>query len=820
MALGGGLARRVLLSAARKAGLGAAGAGAGLGAGLGALPAVDPGTGSGCGDPAAGTTDPSSALKYSWLIAVFLCIISAFSINFGVNLQKVAWNRRRVAKERAAEAEEEGEDGGSVDALEHGGGGGGGEPGGARRGSGGLSGSPLGSSSSVSSSSDGGAAAPSGGAAAGRRSHAASLVSLTAKPSDESRFRRLWSMGFACIVVGSVFDFAALAFGAQSIVAPLGSISLVANIMFAQVMHGEKLSRTDLVATCVIILGCIVSVAFASHKNEICDIDTLLGLYAKPRFAIYASCILLLLTGGVLAVRHMEHVVKVYGTRSARYQAVFQYHRFSYAFLSGVAGAQSVLFAKSLDELLVSSFSGDSKIFLAHFGSYLIALSMFCSVGLQVYWLNCALARWDALYVVPVFQAQWIVFSVIGGGVFYGEFAGFSFGQAVAFMVGVALTVLGVYFLSQRDAGGHGGAETFGEQQQGGSAALSAALDQVPALGAGAGGDSMSAAAAATLDSSDSELAPRVAARLDTPLLASPPGGRTGQHQHRRYNSGASGRMLLQQHAPPQEYDVTFTARTVGLSVEPCTIETRRSSFRAATASALPPAIKLWRVRATKHGPGHPVKVGHCIVAVNGDSVVGHDVKLQHVLDLVSNGQRPLTVRFRTEPTAEQPAALALAPAPVPDAAGSTVSSLSSEAASAAQLVFDDDQADVDALEALPSSLQGVPLNPLLGIVHSAWTTPGTYDRLAREQDDAVDLAHARTRSQRGVGLQEQQSFSHLDEGVQNRKSRGTSSASAPVPAAAATAPAPAAPPNTSAHQSAARAPAHEDEPRDPLTRP
>jgi hypothetical protein len=222
--------------------------------------------------------------------------------------------------------------------------------------------------------------------------------------------------------------------------------------------------------------------------------------------------------------------------------------------------------------------------------------------------------------------------------------------------------------------------------------------------------------------------------------------------------------------------------------------------------------------------------------------VVGHEVKLQHVLDLVSNGPRPLTVRFRTEPTAEQPAALALALAP-DAAAASTVSSLASETASAAQLVFDE-QADVDALETLPSSLQGVPLNPLLGIVHNAWTTPGTYDRLAREQDDAVDHAHSRPRSQRGLGLHAQNSLSNAEESVQNRKSRGASSASAPAPtvavpavpaptpapaqapvrvpaaSAASAATAPAAAAGTSALQSATRAPAHEDEPRDPLTRP
>ncbi len=44
----------------------------------------------------------------------------------------------------------------------------------------------------------------------------------------------------------------------------------------------------------------------------------------------------------------------------------------------------------------------------------------------QIYWLNCGLARWDALNNVPVFQSFWILVSVVGGGVFYSEFSSFT----------------------------------------------------------------------------------------------------------------------------------------------------------------------------------------------------------------------------------------------------------------------------------------------------------------------------------------------------------------------------------------------------------
>jgi hypothetical protein len=72
-------------------------------------------------------------------------------------------------------------------------------------------------------------------------------------------------------------------------------------------------------------------------------------------------------------------------------------------------------------------------------------------VHVQIYWLNCGLARWDAVNNVPVFQSFWITVSVIGGGVFYDEFSGFSPVQCAMFPFGIVLTVIGVYYLTRRE---------------------------------------------------------------------------------------------------------------------------------------------------------------------------------------------------------------------------------------------------------------------------------------------------------------------------------------------------------------------------------
>ena len=261
--------------------------------------------------------------------------------------------------------------------------------------------------------------------------------------------RIIWAVGLFCIVMGSVGDFGALAFGAQSLIAPLSSLALVANIVIATWMHGEEFSKRDGMCTLVIISGCVVSVIFAEHKDCIYTTLQLFELFFKIPAICYFLFIIIALTVGMLFVKWIERVLESYGSESALYKKWYKVHRFSYASIAGTAGAQSVLLAKCFIEA-VTEWVGGGNFFLAYWQMYLIILLLCLSVAMQIYWLNMGLARFDALYNVPVFQCFWMLFSTIGGGVFFMEFWSFSAVQGLMFPVGVGLCVFGVYLLSQR----------------------------------------------------------------------------------------------------------------------------------------------------------------------------------------------------------------------------------------------------------------------------------------------------------------------------------------------------------------------------------
>lgn len=175
----------------------------------------------------------SSSLSYSWIIAVGLCIAASAISNLGLNIQKYALNHRGIVSPRRFYT-----------------------------------------------------LWLSGKAAMRRVAKREPGMPLT-----------WWSAGFAGLVLGAIADFTALGFGgglksaqchvlclacmlralrrltalsrraAQSIIAPLGSLTLVCNVVFARMIQHENVDQSTLTWTLVIIAGSAVSVGFASHKN-------------------------------------------------------------------------------------------------------------------------------------------------------------------------------------------------------------------------------------------------------------------------------------------------------------------------------------------------------------------------------------------------------------------------------------------------------------------------------------------------------------------------------------------------------------------------
>jgi uncharacterized membrane protein len=333
-------------------------------------------------------------MEWQWIVGVLLAATGSIISNLGLNLQKLQHVRAASAAKKAAD-------------------------------------------SSASSAPDG----------AGVSSAGADARTGKGASTPQPYFRQpLWIFGLSLVILGSFGDFAALAFASQSTVAPLGSLTLVTNVLFAPLLLGEPISRWDCGGTMIIVLGCTLAIAGSPKREEQFDrVWQLQDLFLQRNFVVYAAFVTASFFGLVMFGRHSDRLRKHKRDEYPRYELL---HRFVSAAAAGVIGAQSVLFGKCAAELLVIWAKGDNPFL--HALTYFVIFMLFFTIFLQIRFLNKALMKFEAMVVVPIFQSFWMVVSVISGMVFFGEYKQLLNETAPLFGIGVFVTIVGLVVLSQR----------------------------------------------------------------------------------------------------------------------------------------------------------------------------------------------------------------------------------------------------------------------------------------------------------------------------------------------------------------------------------
>ncbi|KAA0157272.1 hypothetical protein FNF27_04999 [Cafeteria roenbergensis] len=312
--------------------------------------------------------------------------------------------------------------------------------------------------------------------------------------------RPLWIFGLSLIILASVSDFVALNFTTQSMLGGLGSLTLVANTIFAPLIAWEVLTFTHIWATVLIVIGCSVVVAYGPHSSDLYSPKQLFRLLAAPGFILFS---VIMVAAGVALHFSLDGISKKVETRltderdradalaraaarrrqarrrprrsqppfvltesgiSLDYSRVdrpwmsYHLHRSGFAVMSAIFGAANVLFGKILSQIMSSAVFSSSTAFYVDttLSSALSVVALFCiilivvgAVG-QMKYINDATQRFEALLVQPIYQASWTLLSVAGGMVVQREWTLFAdVSRASLFFLGILLTVSGAFVLSQ-----------------------------------------------------------------------------------------------------------------------------------------------------------------------------------------------------------------------------------------------------------------------------------------------------------------------------------------------------------------------------------
>jgi len=102
-------------------------------------------------------------------------------------------------------------------------------------------------------------------------------LSISPRPST---FRE-WQLGIGLFAGGNILNFVSFGFAAQSLLAALGSIQFVSNVVFARFVLREVITPRVLGATALIVVGCILLVSFGNHQSDLLTTSQLMANYRK-----------------------------------------------------------------------------------------------------------------------------------------------------------------------------------------------------------------------------------------------------------------------------------------------------------------------------------------------------------------------------------------------------------------------------------------------------------------------------------------------------------------------------------------------------------
>jgi len=239
-------------------------------------------------------------------------------------------------------------------------------------------------------------------------------------PVSLSRFNR--GLGCVGMVINPLVDLLAFAVGTTSVVSVTAGPSVLFNLMLAPLLLNERWSRLDVLGAVVVTIGMVgVSLSANDDPSPITEFAQVYDLFVTPRFqyfalayAIWGSLLLLFMSQGTV------------------------WSKLAWGALGGTVGGV-FFFAKCF-----TTFFQFGTAPWIYWQTYLISAgAIFTPLGGALL-MNAALARYDAMYVVPTYQALLVLIGSTSGVIFFDEYSGMTIEDVVILGVSVFATVLGI----------------------------------------------------------------------------------------------------------------------------------------------------------------------------------------------------------------------------------------------------------------------------------------------------------------------------------------------------------------------------------------
>ncbi|KAK8802875.1 hypothetical protein WA171_006546 [Blastocystis sp. BT1] len=225
---------------------------------------------------------------------------------------------------------------------------------------------------------------------------------------------------FLIIVLNPVLSVFSYSFAAQSMLTPFAGLSIVWSLFFSSHLLPETVDDGN---------GCLLISLSATHTPTSFTVEDLTQLSRQPSSilfnTVYAVLTLFLLSVILLQSRD-------------RLQS---YRGLAFGLLSGVLSGNQT-YIKCLG-IIISDFLKGIPVFTIPWVYYCLIM-VGVTAGGGIIALNAGLKRYEAMYIIPLYQGSFIIIGSISGILFFNEMQTATFLQIAVYIAGICLNLIGL----------------------------------------------------------------------------------------------------------------------------------------------------------------------------------------------------------------------------------------------------------------------------------------------------------------------------------------------------------------------------------------
>jgi len=238
--------------------------------------------------------------------------------------------------------------------------------------------------------------------------------------------RKPWIFGLLCMALCEVINFIALSLAPASVVAPLGSFSVVCSALFGGLIFGERVGPDAVTSIVFIVIGAFITVYNGPPNSKDLSVEEFKDIIGSPKTLVFIVTLLVLMA--VLGVLGRKNV-------------------FASIALASVSAGNTITLSKTLSMFVKMSITTQNQ--LNNFLPYLILGIIVASVILQLKCINKAMETHKSFVVSAFYFVMLTTMTIINATVLFGEMISLKTNTLIMFSGGCVCVMIGVWILTK-----------------------------------------------------------------------------------------------------------------------------------------------------------------------------------------------------------------------------------------------------------------------------------------------------------------------------------------------------------------------------------